>query len=298
MSQVQQVNTTYEPFSVEPIYIEANRAFVCRQDLGNVRRYLDLACGTGTVSEILLSQSPTAHLNGVDYDPVQIDLITERFTKQGYACRRGFDITTDTANGKPVLTFAVGSADVLPFPENTFDCVTIANAIHMLPDKKKLLDAIFRVLKPGGRFGFNSTFYAGSMPKGTDRIYMDWLRMAIQHISEKSAKLVAEGKPGIQRKHGTTRGAFQNKWATPTEWSAILAASGLKTIDSNERMVDLDERCFALVGAYGGLAEVLLSGYPVDAASEALQACAGPSMAANQATSVPRLYLEMWAVKG
>ena len=142
MSEILDVNTTYEPFSIEPIYIEANRGFVTRQNLSGVKRFLDLACGTGTVSDILLEQSPRAHLNGVDYDPVQIELSAERFTKLGHTIRRGFEITDDIANEKPVLTYAVGSADELPFPENSFDCVTIANAIHMLPDKKKLLAEI------------------------------------------------------------------------------------------------------------------------------------------------------------
>ena len=135
------------------------------------------------------------------------------------------------------------------------------------------------------------------MPPGTDRIYMDWLRMAVQHIEDKNKELAAAGQPVHKRRHGTTRTAFKNKWYTPTEWTSLLAEHGLKVIHNNERNVDLDERCFALVGAYGGLAEVLLSGWPVEIASEALQISAGRSMALHQVTTVPRLHLEMWAEK-
>ena len=296
-SGIQPVNTTYEPFSNEPIYIEANRGFILRQKLGEVRRFLDLACGTGTVSALLLAESPSAHLCGIDLDPVQIDLAAERFRGLGYEVRRGRELTAERSRGKPVVTLAVGGADDLTFPPASFDCVTIANAIHLLPDKAKFLTAVARVLRPGGLFGFNSAFYAGTMPKGTDRIYLDWIRLASERIQEQSRRLEAEGKPPIRRVRGTARGAFQNRWLKPDEWRSLLSEFGLNTLDVNERLVELDARSFALVGAYGGMAEVLLSGYPVESASEALQAAAKPAMDLSGAATVPRVYLEMWAVK-
>ena len=72
----------------------------------------------------------------------------------------------------------MGSADELPFPDESFDCVTIANAIHVMPDKDRFLDRVRRILKPGGVFGFNSAFYAGSYPKGTERHTYEWLKEA------------------------------------------------------------------------------------------------------------------------
>jgi SAM-dependent methyltransferase len=291
-------HATYEPFSNEPIYVAANRGFVERQDLSSVRRFLDLACGTGTVSALLVASSPAAHLNGIDLDPQQIDLATERFRALGYEVRRGLELTADRASGKPVITFAAGSADDLPFPDGAFDCVTIANAIHLMPDKERFLRAVARVLRPGGRFGFNSAFYAGSMPKGTDRIYMDWLRLAAEDLERESRERVARGESPIVRTRGTTRGAFKARWLSPAEWSAMLDAAGLRAIDQGERVVPLDARCLALVGGYGGMAEVLLTGYPPREAAGALERTAGEAMALSQATTVPRNYLEIWAVRG
>ncbi len=291
------VNTTYEPFSLEPEYVAANQGFVDHVELSQVRHFLDLACGTGTVSELLLEKSPAAHLNGVDYDPVQVELSAERFRKLGYEVRVGFDVTEDYSTGKPVLAFGEGSCADLPFEPATFDCITIANAIHIIEDKKKLLADISQLLKPGGVFGFNSTFYSGSIPEGADRLYMDWLIFATEHITNKNKLLEAEGKPTIRRVRGTTRRAFTNRWYSPQEWTEFLAEVGLKVTSINERLVELSERSFTYVGAYGGLAEVLLSGYPVDEASEALQAAAGPAMRASNATVAPRNYLEIWATK-
>jgi ubiquinone/menaquinone biosynthesis C-methylase UbiE len=294
---IETAGTTYEPFSNEPIYVEANRAFVARAPLAGTRRFLDLACGTGTVSALLVAASPRAHLNGIDLDPVQIRLAGERFRALGYEVRDGFALTEERAHGRPVLTFAAGSALELPFPDASFDCVTIANAIHLMPDRGRFLAGVARVLRPGGLFGFNSAFYAGSMPKGTDRIYLDWLRLAVEWIDERNRALAAAGRPPITRTRGTSRGAFKARWLTAAEWSGLLDAAGLTPQAPFERTIALDERCLALVGAYGGMAEVLLNGYPVEAASEALQAAAGPAMALSSATTVPRNYLELWGVK-
>lgn len=298
MVRLQSVSMTYEPFSKEPEYIECNRGFVGRMPLERVDRFLDLACGTGTVSELLVKARPRAHLNGVDYDPVQIDLATETWEKLGHTVRFGFDLTTDVENGKPVVVLGVGSGDELPFPDETFDCVTIANAIHMLPDMPKLLAAVKRVLKPGGVFGFNSGFYAGCYPVGTERHMYQWLREATHYIEDKNKQLIAEGKEPIRRQHGTTRTAFQNRWLSSDEWSDLLHEHGLEVMDVHERTVLMDVRCLQALVAYGGLVEVVMSGYPVEAASLALQATAPKALELLGKSELPRRWLEMWASKG
>ena len=221
---------------------------------------------------------------------MQIDLAAEEFAQMGFDVRRGFDLVVDVVLGKPVVTFAVGSADELPFPDGTFGCVTIANAIHMMPDKPKFLREAHRVLRPGGLFGFNSSFYAGTYPPGTERHGLLWLREATLFIDRLNEQLTAEGRGEelIRRVRGTTRAAFQNRWYSPDEWSSMLEAASFVVRDVHERVVMMDEHCLAAVGAYGGLAEVLMSGYPVDAASMALQATAGAGLKALDIEAVPR----------
>lgn len=48
------------------------------------------------------------------------------------------------------LRFEVADAMALPYKENSFDAVLIANALHIVPDPEKVLSEIDRVLKPGG----------------------------------------------------------------------------------------------------------------------------------------------------
>lgn len=47
--------------------------------------------------------------------------------------------------------FAQADAQHLPFPDNTFDCITIAFGLRNVTDKDLALTSMLRVLKPGGR---------------------------------------------------------------------------------------------------------------------------------------------------
>lgn len=50
----------------------------------------------------------------------------------------------------PQLTFEIADAMALPYRENAFDVVVIANALHLLPSPETALSEIDRVLRPGG----------------------------------------------------------------------------------------------------------------------------------------------------
>lgn len=298
MSDPSSANTTYEPFSRDPAYIEANQAFVARLPLREVKRMLDLACGTGTVGEMLLAAAPEASLYGVDLDPVQIELAAQHFAQAGYKVRLASEQNGGgNATESRTVTLAVGTADELPLADCSFDCVTIANAIHLIDDKEKLLATIARVLAPGGLFAFNSGFYAGCYPPGTELAFYEWVKEATAWIERYNADRVAAGEPPVRRIRGTTRAAFQNRWLSPTEWQQMLAAAGLEVRDMHERTVVLDPTALAAIGAYGGMAKVALSGYPVELASQALEASVGRALENCQLTSVPRNWLEICAVR-
>jgi demethylmenaquinone methyltransferase/2-methoxy-6-polyprenyl-1,4-benzoquinol methylase len=49
------------------------------------------------------------------------------------------------------VEFVQANAESLPFPDNSFDCITIAFGLRNVTDKDKALASMFRVLKPGGQ---------------------------------------------------------------------------------------------------------------------------------------------------
>ncbi len=49
------------------------------------------------------------------------------------------------------VRYVQANAEALPFPDNYFDCITIAFGLRNVTDKAKALASMARVLKPGGR---------------------------------------------------------------------------------------------------------------------------------------------------
>ena len=56
--------------------------------------------------------------------------------------------------------FAQANAQYLPFPDNTFDVITIAFGLRNVTDKEMALRSMYRVLKPGGKLAGAGIFQA------------------------------------------------------------------------------------------------------------------------------------------
>ncbi|WGD53587.1 methyltransferase domain-containing protein [Bradyrhizobium sp. CB1650] len=98
---------------------------------------LDIGAGTGRLAEFV------AGLVGPHGRVVGIDPLDNRIA---IACLRQSD----------TLTFDVGRAeDLSRFKTSEFDAVYLNSVFHWVADKKRTLQEIHRVLKPGGRLGLN-----------------------------------------------------------------------------------------------------------------------------------------------
>jgi demethylmenaquinone methyltransferase/2-methoxy-6-polyprenyl-1,4-benzoquinol methylase len=49
------------------------------------------------------------------------------------------------------VDYVQANAEELPFPDNSFDLITIAFGLRNVTDKDKALRSMYRILKPGGR---------------------------------------------------------------------------------------------------------------------------------------------------
>jgi demethylmenaquinone methyltransferase/2-methoxy-6-polyprenyl-1,4-benzoquinol methylase len=101
------------------------------------QRVLDLAGGTG---DLALKQ---ARIVGDSGEVVLADINADML-------RRGRDRMIDRGLVGQVDTVQC-NAEILPFADNHFDCITIAFGLRNVTDKAKALQSMRRVLKPGGR---------------------------------------------------------------------------------------------------------------------------------------------------
>lgn len=92
-----------------------------------------------------------------------------------FGCRvSGIDLTREFVRAAEMLTARVGMAaqcdfrhgngTTLPWPDATFDAVWSQNMLMNVPDKGAFFAEVARVLKPGGRFAFESVLAGSGEP--------------------------------------------------------------------------------------------------------------------------------------
>lgn len=288
-------DTTYEPYSQDPGYIEANTSLIGAIDLTGVNRVADLACGTGLLSGLLYGRKPDITIAGIDLDPVQIGIATRTFPGPTVA---GMDaLVAESEAGRGAAFFNAGSAMDLPFADGSIDLVVIGNAIHLMPDRDLFLQNVARVLRPGGQLVFNSVFYVGTYVPGTEPLFTEWMRQAVMVLTEINEARKARGEKPHPRIRGKGDRAFRKDWLSGEGWGDAMKAAGIDVAYMADRPVPISAEGLALVGAYGGLAEVLMSGYPVEVASECLMKAAPIAFENLGIEEVPRNWLEMRGVR-
>jgi demethylmenaquinone methyltransferase / 2-methoxy-6-polyprenyl-1,4-benzoquinol methylase len=97
---------------------------------------LDLCCGTGDLALALAQRG--AETTGLDFSPQMLEVAQIRRQKNS---------KFKTQN----LKFIQGDAQQIPFPENSFDIVTVGYGLRNLTSWERGLDEMFRVAKPGAR---------------------------------------------------------------------------------------------------------------------------------------------------
>jgi len=101
------------------------------------QKVLDLAGGTGDLT------AKFSRIVGKDGQVVLAD-INDSMLKVGRDKLRDLGVVSN-------VSYVQANAQALPFPENTFDLITIAFGLRNVTDKDEALRSMYRVLKPGGR---------------------------------------------------------------------------------------------------------------------------------------------------
>jgi ubiquinone/menaquinone biosynthesis C-methylase UbiE len=123
-----------------PVRAEIQRRFEAARLLemgGPMRggRALEIGCGRGVGAELVLDLFGADAVDAFDLDPRMVALARERLRGHGSRVR-----------------LWVGDASAIAAPDAAYDAVFDFGIIHHVPDWRRVLGEVRRVLKPGGRF--------------------------------------------------------------------------------------------------------------------------------------------------
>jgi SAM-dependent methyltransferase len=98
-------------------------------------RLLDAGCGSGWLSRLVARRMPECEVVGVDINPDYVAYATAKAKKEG--------LTN--------LSYQVGAVGDLPFEDKTFDTVWSLMLLMFLPDRRRAIADLARLLRRGGR---------------------------------------------------------------------------------------------------------------------------------------------------
>jgi len=132
-------------------------------------RGLDLGCGDGKLTEIILRQTGARRLVGVDIDPLETEA----------ARRYPFYEAVHTAPGGAV-----------PEPDGSFDFVLANSVLEHIPELEPVIAEVGRLLRPGGRFvctvpapHFEEALRGSLLPWVSRARYLEELNARIAHAN-------------------------------------------------------------------------------------------------------------------
>jgi SAM-dependent methyltransferase len=143
----------------------AGRGFLDWLDAPKNLRWLDVGCGNGAFTEVLIARCAPAAVTAVDPSEGQLS----------YA---------RTRPGTTLAQFQIGDAQALPFADHSFDAATMALVITFLSDPDKAAAEMARVVRPGGLVAtYMWDMPGGGIPLAPINVALKSLGMGAQAIA-------------------------------------------------------------------------------------------------------------------
>ena len=188
----------------------ADRLF---KDVGSMSekapRILDLCTGTGDIAILAARRRPGWKVTGLDFSPAMLERAAEKGAK--YRCRN--------------VLWTEGDAMAIPYPDGTFEAVTISFGLRNCADTGRVLQEIARVLKPEGVLLCMDSFVPSN--KAVRPFYRIYFRFLMPLL----------GGGGTHRNEYIWLQESTEKFCTPEELAQLMRESGLKKPRIYRRML-------------------------------------------------------------
>ena len=259
---------SFTPFTRHAFFTDVNQWIVERVVSPSRRTIVDLGCGPGAVTQLIvdrLGHRGDARVIGVDPSPSALEKARLAITSR-------------------VAEFVEGSAEWVSSLVPSADAVIFCNAIHLVPDKAKVLAEIRKVLKRGGVFAFNTTFFNGAYVEGTTGFWRRWVVRAVQVLRERGIQVHHEGK------------ATAREFLTADDYANLCVQEGFRRPTIELMRVEMPPESLEDIGRFSLFIEGALPGVPLEQGADALRVGLRRALDETGFSGVPRNWLECVAV--
>lgn len=194
-------------------------------------RWIDIGCGNGAFTELLVERCAPAEVQGIDPSAAQL-----AFARTRPAAR--------------LAQFHQGDAMALPFPENRFDAAVMALVIFFVAEPAKGVAEMVRVVGPGGTVAAYAWDMLGGGFPG-DPIQVEMRAMGVRPLLPPSAAAsriealrdlwAGAGLDAIETREITVQRSFadfEDFWATSLLGGSIGPTVAAMPSDDAERLKD------------------------------------------------------------
>jgi ubiquinone/menaquinone biosynthesis C-methylase UbiE len=258
---------SFAKFAAHPFFREVNAWLVARAGIRPGADVVDLGCGPGAVTELILQnmgRPPLGRVFAVDPSGSALVQAAQRLQSA-------------------VVRFIQGTAERVGSLVPPVDTVVFANAIHLVQDKAQVIAGISSVLRPGGILAFNTTFFDGAYPADTYRFYKIWVLRAMRWLQERG-HVVARGVKATAR-----------QWLSPDDYGRLLHASGFGATEMEFQEKRLPVEAWEDISEFSMFIEGALPGVPLEVGMEALKVGVRQAFDELKLQAVPRIWLQVVA---
>jgi ubiquinone/menaquinone biosynthesis C-methylase UbiE len=305
---------SFSAFSNLPFYRDVNARLIDLSGIAKRDSIIDLGCGTGGVTKLILERVQAAREGLSDRvqaareglgDRVQaaregLQAAREGLSERVQAARETVIYAVDHSASalraamadlgsrrEAAVRFIQAEAQQLQTAvRDQVDAIIYCNSIHYVPDKAGLVAQLRTKLRPGGVLAINTSFFEGSHPPATEEFYRRWMFRSLRILKREYGLSPDRSQKVEARKH-----------LTAEEYEALLNGNGFQVTKKDLTNVEVPIDGWHHISGFSDWIQGIMPGVPLDRGRAALQQGLREVFAEMQIKSVPRTWLSLTAIR-